>query len=642
LLAAGADPQAGKYFRITIVDDATGRGVPLVELTTVNGIQLVTDSRGIAAFHEPGLMGQRVFFHIESHGYEFPKDGFGFRGKAFDVTEGGQAEASIKRLNVAERLYRVTGGGIYRDSLLVGEEAPIERPLLNARVFGSDSVVTALYHGKLWWFWGDTNRPAYPLGNFHVPGATSELPGQGGLDPEVGVNLRYFEDDQGFARPMARMPGEGPTWIVSLIPLAGADGRQRLFASYVKVKGLLDVYARGLAELDDASQEFKPIAEFAMDRPLYPEGHPLRHSVDGVDYLYFARPFPLVRVPANPDDLVNLDRYETFSCLAEGSRLDGRRPAETKLDRDPAGRLRWGWKRNTPAAGPGLQRQLITAGLIRRDEALTLLRDADTSKEVVAHSGSVYFNAHRRRWVMIAVESGSLRTGPDKSGSLRTGGTSLLGEVWFAEADTPLGPWVYARKVVTHDKYSFYNPKQHPQFDKQDGRVIFFEGTYTHTFSGNPERTPRYDYNQVMYKLDLDDERLALPVAVYDLAEPGSPSRLVLPSEPARLNQPWRVAFFALDRLRSESIGVYPLGSGRLKALNRAPDEAAAPLFYALPAALENPPAGTVPLHEYVHEDGAQRIYSTDRKLERDGYSRADQPVCRVWNHPSQVEQPRE
>ena len=29
------------------------------------------------------------------------------------------------------------------------------------------------------------------------------------------------------------------------------------------------------------------------------------------------------------------------------------------------------------------------------------------------------------------------------------------------------------------------------------------EGTYTADFSGNPERTPRYEYNQVLYKLDL-------------------------------------------------------------------------------------------------------------------------------------------
>ena len=67
---------------------------------------------------------------------------------------------------------------------------------------------------------------------------------------------------------------------------------------------------------------------------------------------------------------------------------------------------------------------------------------------------------------------------------------------------------------MTHDKYSFYNPKQHPMFDRENGRVIFFEGTYTHTFSGNTEQTPRYDYNQILYRLDLADERLAVPVPV--------------------------------------------------------------------------------------------------------------------------------
>ena len=45
--------------------------------------------------------------------------------------------------------------------------------------------------------------------------------------------------------------------------------------------------------------------------------------------------------------------------------------------------------------------------------------------------------------------------------------------------------------------------------DQEGGRVIYFEGTYANTFSGNPEATPRYDYNQVMYRLDLDDPRLS-------------------------------------------------------------------------------------------------------------------------------------
>ena len=90
-------------------------------------------------------------------------------------------------------------------------------------------------------------------------------------------------------------------------------------------------------------------------------------------------------------------------------------------------------------------------------------------------------------------------------------GTSFLGEVWYAEALTPLGPWTSGVKIVTHDKYSFYNPKQHPYFDEQEGRVIYFEGTYSHTFSGNEHPTPRYDYTQIMYRLDLADERLRLP-----------------------------------------------------------------------------------------------------------------------------------
>ena len=86
---------------------------------------------------------------------------------------------------------------------------------------------------------------------------------------------------------------------------------------------------------------------------------------------------------------------------------------------------------------------------------------------------------------------------------------SPLGEIWYSESDRLTGPWRYARKIVTHDKYSFYNPKQHPMFDKQNGRIIFFEGTYVTTFSGNKHPTPRYDYNQLMYRLDLGDPRMS-------------------------------------------------------------------------------------------------------------------------------------
>src|SRR5262249_5214616 len=67
-----ADAQREKYCQIKVVDETTGRGVPLVELETVNPLRYVTDSNGVVAFREPGLMGQSVFFHVRSHGYEFP------------------------------------------------------------------------------------------------------------------------------------------------------------------------------------------------------------------------------------------------------------------------------------------------------------------------------------------------------------------------------------------------------------------------------------------------------------------------------------------------------------------------------------------------------------------------------------------
>ena len=136
---------AASPFAIEVVDDQTGRGVPLVELTTTSGVTYVTDSSGLVAFDDAGLMHQRVFFSVKSHGYEFRKDGFGIRGIALDIKPGGSAQLKIKRLNIAERLYRVTGEGIYRDSVRLGRQPPIKQPLLNAQVTGCDSVVTAAY-----------------------------------------------------------------------------------------------------------------------------------------------------------------------------------------------------------------------------------------------------------------------------------------------------------------------------------------------------------------------------------------------------------------------------------------------------------------------------------------------------------------
>ncbi len=487
LLLAAPAQNAQPVFTIAVVDEDSGRGVPLIELRTVNNLRYYTDSNGLVAFREPGMFDRDVYFSVRGHGYEYPKDGFGFRGKTLHPAAGGRAQLKIKRLNIAERLYRVTGAGIYADSVLSGEKAPIKEPLLNAQVLGSDSVLNAVYRGKLHWFWGDTNKLSYALGNFDTPGAVSTLPADGGLDPENGVDLTYYADAKGFARPTLKMPGSRPTWMTTLIPLNDKGGKERLYASYVKVNPPLTIYGRGLAVWNDQKEEFERIRDVDMQAPIFPQGHAFLHE----GHVYFADPYPLLRVRATAADFQNLDAYESFTCLREGSRLDAPR-----IELDANGLAHYAWRKNAPAVGPAEQGKLIAAGHIKPEESLLRLRDRDTGKPVKAHRGSLSWNDYRRKWALIAVQAG---------------GTSNLGEVWYAEADVPTGPWGHALKVVTHDRYSFYNPKQHPVFAKEKGRIIFFEGTYSNSFSGNRDQTPRYDYNQIMYKLDLGDRRMALP-----------------------------------------------------------------------------------------------------------------------------------
>jgi hypothetical protein len=616
--SAGIPSAPSDYFAIRVVDDETGRGVPLVELRTVNHVSYYTDSAGWIAVYEPGLMNTAVFFHVASHGYQYPADGFGYRGTRLVLTPGGTATVKIKRLNAAERLYRVTGGGIYRDSLLLGKPVPTRHPVLNALVFGQDSVVNTVYRDRIYWFWGDTSWPQYPLGNFQVAGATSRRPIDGGLPPSVGVDLEYFVDEKGFAKQMAPVPGQGPTWIDGLVTLRDKAGRERMFAVYAKVRSDMSAKGRGFLEFDDATEQFKRIGEFDPKAPLQPGGHTLVHSDGDTRYIYYTRPFPVVRVPADADAIVDPARYECYTCLVPGSDMES-----PKLDRDADGRLRWSWKRRAPPLIPRVQEKLIQDGVMKLEESRHRLYDVESGKPVLVHGGSVYWNEYRNRWVFIASE---------------IFGTSMLGEIWLAEADSPIGPWRYAKKVVSHEQYSFYNPKQHPMFDEDGGRVIYFEGTYTDTFSGNTDHTPRYNYNQIMYRLDLADARAVLPVPVY-ADEGGAGLRVGADAGSAGLaaREP---LFFVLDRPGPGSFPVVESqvadGSSVLhmsigKYADRDP-----PRFHALPADMEAPPPTSALLYAYTGSDG-HRLYRLENAPGLQEYKRASIPLCRVWRDPRRM-----
>jgi hypothetical protein len=567
LVVVRATPHASDYFKITVVDEETGRGVPLVELRTTNAARYYTDSNGIVAFYEPGLMDQTVYFHVKSHGYEFPKDGFGYRGKALPVTRGGRALLKIKRLNLAERLYRITGAGIYRDSLLVKHPVPIRHPALNGRVMGQDTVIVTPYRGKLYWFWGDTSQPAYPLGNFAVAGATSEWPDRGGLDPSVGVDLTYFVDEKGFAKKMCPLPGPGLVWIEGLMTVTNEQGQERLLATYVRPRRTPETSEKGLVIFNDSTQVFEPLVQFPGPAD-HRSAHPFRARVNGTEYYYY---YPNLRLRADLKHISDPTTWEAFTCLVAGRRFDKSSP---QLDRRTDGRLVYDWKANTAPTGFDEERDLIATKKIKLEEAVFRLHDVVTGATVRAGFGSLFWNEFRRRWILIAQEN--------------------VGSAWYAEADTPVGPWAYGRKIVSHDQYTFYNLTQHPFFDRDGGRLIYFEGTYTNTFSGNPDPTPRYDYNQVMYRLALDDAQLALPSPVYRVKLANGTWRYLL-REGVEAQDAWErieeVAFFAVPPDRRQD-GLLPIfastddrGGEILLPRDRLDKKqgAAQPLFYAQP-----------------------------------------------------------
>ena len=496
--AAAAAPNANlPYFGIEVVDEQTQRAVPMVELQTTSSIRLYTDSNGLIAFYEPGLMNKKVWFEVSAHGYEFAADGFGLRGVALETKPGAMAHLKIKRLNIAERLYRITGQGIYRDTILLGRKAPISEPLLDGSVTGQDGILTAIYRSRLYWFYGDTSRLSYGLGNFAMSGATSELPAK--IDPSMGIDLKYFVDKDGFSKRMAPLEGEGVVWLAALVVLPDPHRRERMLAWFQRRRGLGAVLENGFMAYNDEKDQFEKVKDVAVDPPMVPQGYPFPVKTDQGSYIYLTVPYPALRVKADWISYLDLDSYEGFTCLKPGTHYAG--TEHTQLDRDQNGKLLWAWRKATPPLNAKEQQELIRAGLLKAEESPFQLRDADSGKVVQLNSSSCFWNEYRRRYIMIGCEAL---------------GATVLGEIWYSEADLPEGPWIYARKIITHankkgDAHDFYNPTQHPFFDQQGGRVIYLEGSYVNTFSGNPHPTPYYEYNQIMYRLDLADPRLKLP-----------------------------------------------------------------------------------------------------------------------------------
>ncbi len=649
-IAHGASPDDARFFAIRVVDAATGRGVPLVELKTPHEIRYYTDSAGRVAVREPGLMGERVFFKVRSPGYRMPKNGW-FRGFRVRLTPGGSKTVEIHRAQPAQRLYRVTGAGIYRDTVLLGKATPVEHPLLNAGVAGQDSVVNTIYRGKLYWFWGDTKRASFPLGNFQVTGAVSRLPGDGGLPPSKGVNLDYFADGEGFVRKMCPMEGSDPVWIRGLMVLSH-EGEPTMVCHYAQMKSLGEKRRQGIAVWNDEKEVFEKRTEFPLDAPLHPFRNPIRVQVDGAEWFYFSCPYPVVRVRATLDHILDPKKYQAFTCLKPGARWDADDPP---IERDASGDPVWGWKADTARlhGRPGRpfsegtessaekpstdavarfrenydrERFLRSKGKLSSDAGLVHLRSAKTGEPAIVQRASVYWNDYRKKWILIGNGLGP----------------TSLGDVWYAEGDTLLGPWVYARRVATHGHYSFYNTKQHPYFDQDGGRTVYFEGTYSARFSTkNVRPTPRYNYNQLMYRLDLTDEALSLPSPVYEAEAHGATRYGTAADFEERVPAAGKVPFYALPphRKREGTVVVRRVDTDGGTSLQVGEGKAEASgetvAFRALPRNAENADGSeTVPLFEYRHRERGTRRYRPPARAPDGPYEQAKEALCRVWPSP--------
>jgi hypothetical protein len=313
-------------------------------------------------------------------------------------------------------------------------------------VFGCDSVQNALHQGKLFWAWGDTTLPGYPLGIFHMTGASTPLQPLAPFAPPLRIRFNHFTDAQGKPRGIAQMPGDGPTWLDGFMSLPDKAGISHLVASFIKVKPPMDAYQSGLCVWNEAESKFELLrvlwtkSSDAANEPARPGGHPVRWTdADNRPWILCGNPLPYLRCPA------------TFEAWQDSSQWEKLAPQETIVSADGV--------------------------------------------KVRPHSGAMAWNSYRRRWVTVFMEA--------------FGKPSAFGELWYAEATSPLGPWGKAVKVLSHDNYTFYNPQLHPEFTPADSPILIFEGTYTMQFANHAAPTPRYDYNQILYRLDLDDPALS-------------------------------------------------------------------------------------------------------------------------------------
>lgn len=317
---------------------------------------------------------------------------------------------------------------------------------IESPIVGCDSVQLVNMGDRYLWNWGDTAIRSYPLGLFDMLGATTKGRPYETLVPPLEPRFEYFLTDEKSLKAMAPIPGSGPTWLTGYANLKDREGEEHIVATYRKIKPKLDVCEVGLCEWNAQKEVFEAV------KKIWPMGTGKLDSS---------------KVP---------NGHFISWCDANGD--------SWMLFGDPFPTLR------IPATYEAWKDIESHAEVLSPPTSLR----GDHDEKVTPHSGSIAMHPDGKRWFAIFME--------------KHGKPSDFGELWFAESESPLGPWTNCIKILSHNNYTFYNPRIHGEWLADNPGVLMFEGTYTQDFADRPIPTPRFDYNQMLYRIDLDDQHL--------------------------------------------------------------------------------------------------------------------------------------
>ena len=194
--------------------------------------------------------------------------------------------------------------------------------------------------------------PNYPLGNFHMTGATTPLPGPKTFQPAEGIPLEYIMDEK---RPnrvhgMAPTTEPGVVWLGGVTTISGPEGKEALVAHYSRRKGLEAELEQGLMRFDDEAGVFEKIATLEPGNAWRrPRGSVHVAAVDG-EYVYFIDAFA---------QHASEGRLEEFHCDPAAYEAFAFDPAEKA----------YRWQRELPPTTQEDEQKLIEAGKLKAADA---------------------------------------------------------------------------------------------------------------------------------------------------------------------------------------------------------------------------------------------------------------------------------